>query len=115
MAVCVQAMAAAVMSFVALSRDPVAGEGDAVYLEAAIGMGDTLASGARGSPYRMRVERRKPNMVATIAWANVREELVAGDAGGLERRGSRNVRGIMRYEDYVCFHGCRLNKRTEVE
>lgn len=86
MAVLVQAMATAHLSFVALSREPVslaAGDRDApIAVEVAVGMGETLASAANaGSPYRFRVGR-ETSSVETVAFANFSDALVPAADGG---------------------------------
>lgn len=81
MAVLVQLMVRASLSFVAFSRDPVHADTDdnSVYIEVAVGMGETLASGAsRGAPYRLSVKRGSMR-VTTIAFASISEQLTAFD------------------------------------
>lgn len=89
MAVLVQHIAPAPISFVAFSRDPVSGSSDdSIYVEAAVGMGEALASGARGTPYRMRIERTKPHTVTTVAWANLSEQMIAFESKDAELKHS---------------------------
>lgn len=85
MAVLVQVMARASLSFVALSREPVAlAAGDAgapIAVEIAVGMGETLASAANhGSPYRFCVNRETAH-VETVAFANFSDKLVPAGEG----------------------------------
>lgn len=88
MGVLLQEMVDADLSFVAFSKDPVTGSDVGVYIEVAVGMGETLASGARGTPYRFLVGREKKGRnIRTLALANVSDELSpAKVGGGLQRR-----------------------------
>lgn len=89
MAVLVQEMVESEISFVAFSREPV-GHGSDLYIEMAVGMGETLASATTdGSPYRFRVSR-DGMYVETVSFGSYSESLVPvgteqGDAkGGLQ-------------------------------
>ena len=80
MAVLIQLMARAHASFVAFSKDPVTKD-DNIYIEMAIGMGETLASATSdGSPYRFRVNRESET-IETVAFASYSSALVPGDDG----------------------------------
>lgn len=56
MAVLVQQQLAADAAFVLHTRSPVGGEGE-LLAEVALGLGETLASGTRGSPWRLSVDK----------------------------------------------------------
>lgn len=83
MAVLIQEMVPSSASFVGFSQDPVSKNIGNVYVEAAIGVGETLASGvSAGSPYRMRV-LRDGYSVQTVAMASYSRAWVAGESDGL--------------------------------
>lgn len=78
MAVLVQRMVRSSISFVAFSYDPVS-NGDDIYVEMAIGMGETLASASdEGSPYRFCVERGT-FAVKTISFASYSHALLPSE------------------------------------
>lgn len=80
MAVLIQEMIAADLSFVAFSHDPVSKSSEHIYVEVATGMGETLASAASaGTPYRFRVERGSLH-VNMISFASYSEALVPNDS-----------------------------------
>ncbi|PXF43672.1 Phosphoglucan, water dikinase, chloroplastic [Gracilariopsis chorda] len=86
MAVVIQQMVRSELSFVAFSHDPVSKDGDAVYMEIAVGMGETLASGGmEGSPYRLKVERGSLE-VETVSFGSVSVMLEADGERGLRER-----------------------------
>lgn len=86
MAVVVQQMVRSEMSFVAFSRDPVSKDAEWMYIEVAVGMGETLASGGvEGTPYRLRV-RRSSLAVETVSFASVSVMLHADGERGLSER-----------------------------
>lgn len=75
MAVLVQEMVESDFSFVAFSREPV-GNGSEVYIEVAVGMGETLASSSgEGSPYRVRIDREGLS-VEEVSFASYSDALV---------------------------------------
>lgn len=79
MAVLIQEMIQSNLSFVAFSREPM-DHGSKVYVEAAVGMGETLASAAaNGTPYRFRIDRGDFD-VEQICFASYSSALVARDA-----------------------------------
>eukprot|EP00737_Agarophyton_chilense_P002042 gb/GEZJ01002312.1/.p1 GENE.gb/GEZJ01002312.1/~~gb/GEZJ01002312.1/.p1 ORF type:complete len:918 (+),score=125.82 gb/GEZJ01002312.1/:2280-5033(+) len=81
MAVVIQEMIWSDLSFVAFSHDPVTKDQDKMYVEVAVGMGETLASGnVEGSPYRLKVDRNSGD-VETVSFASVSGALVAGEEG----------------------------------
>jgi phosphoglucan,water dikinase len=57
MAVLVQEQLAPDLSFVLHTRSPLEQDPDALYAELAAGLGETLASGTRGSPWRLTVSK----------------------------------------------------------
>lgn len=87
MAVLIQTMIPAELSFVAFSHNPVdPTDASSVYIEAAVGMGETLASGATaGAPYRMRVDRASTSDVSVDSLASFGRALMPSAAeGGME-------------------------------
>jgi phosphoglucan, water dikinase len=95
MATLVQRMVEAEVSFVAFSHNPVdSSDCGHVYIELAVGMGETLASGGvAGQPYRLRVSRQQPGEVTVDALASYGCALVplspgarVKSASGLRRR-----------------------------
>eukprot|EP00173_Palmaria_palmata_P002060 Plantae.Rhodophyta-Palmaria_palmata.ctg2259.p1 GENE.Plantae.Rhodophyta-Palmaria_palmata.ctg2259~~Plantae.Rhodophyta-Palmaria_palmata.ctg2259.p1 ORF type:complete len:215 (+),score=31.28 Plantae.Rhodophyta-Palmaria_palmata.ctg2259:590-1234(+) len=87
MAVLIQTMIPAELSFVAFSHNPVdPTDASSIYIEAAVGMGETLASGATaGAPYRMRVNRASTSDVTVDSLASFGRALRPSAAeGGLE-------------------------------
>lgn len=87
MAVLVQRMVEPVdISFVAFSRNPVdTKDCGNIYVELAVGMGETLASGGiAGQPYRIRIDREDPTKVLVDSFASYGSELIpvgSGDMG----------------------------------
>ena len=81
MAVLVQCQAAVSTAFVLHTADP--GRPEALLAELCAGQGETLASGAVGSGWRLQVER--DGKVRTLAFANFSTQLVAppGDGPGM--------------------------------
>jgi hypothetical protein len=63
----------------ASSCSPVDGNRDVVQAEIALGLGETLASGTRGTPWRLAASK-SAKKVDTLAFANFSEKLVV--AGG---------------------------------
>merc|ERR1719375_1503578 len=59
MAVLVQKMIPSEFSFVLHTEDPILTERseDYIYAEVAVGLGETLAAGKQGTPYRMRIQK----------------------------------------------------------
>lgn len=85
MAVLVQKMVRSELSFVAFSEDPVSRDAERVYVEVAVGMGETLASATcDGSPYRFAVVR-KGMKVETASFGSYGVEIVAGEEGVRQR------------------------------
>ena len=58
MSVLVQEMLDPIFSFVLFTADPITKSRSHLYAEVAPGLGETLASGARGTPYRLRIEKQ---------------------------------------------------------
>ena len=56
MAVLIQEQLKPEYSFILHTQSPVSADEDALYAELAAGLGETLASGTRGSPWRLSVE-----------------------------------------------------------
>jgi len=57
MAVLVQQQISPDLSFVLHTVSPLDGDKDTMYAELAVGLGETLASGTRGSPWRLAVNK----------------------------------------------------------
>lgn len=55
MAVLIQEQLKPEVSFILHTQNPVSADEDALYAELATGLGETLASGTRGSPWRISV------------------------------------------------------------
>lgn len=86
MAVLIQEMVLADLSFVAFSYDPVSKERSYLYVEVAVGMGETLASAtSSGSPYRFKIDRNSLN-VEVLALSSYSDALIPtkGKSGGLQ-------------------------------
>jgi len=78
MAVLVQEMLEAELSFIMFSHNPINGAKNEVYIEMAVGMGETLASAeVRGSPYRL-VYNTDKNRAEVLALASFSYSLVPG-------------------------------------
>mmetsp|Transcript_44263 Transcript_44263/g.73812 ORF Transcript_44263/g.73812 Transcript_44263/m.73812 type:complete len:1076 (-) Transcript_44263:478-3705(-) len=76
MAVLVQEMITAEISFVMMTTNPLTRDPDEVYVELALGMGETLASGnVRGTPYRLVISKKQKS-VRTLALANFSHKLI---------------------------------------
>merc|ERR1739848_151529 len=71
MAVLVRKMVDADYAFVLHTADPILDQGNEkyVYAEVAPGLGETLAAGTQGTPYRLRVEKAS-GQVEILAFAN---------------------------------------------
>lgn len=75
MAVMVQQQLAPELSFVLHTAHPLTRDNAALVAEIAPGMGETLASGTRGSAWRLEVER-ETGVVKTLAFANFSQALM---------------------------------------
>ena len=63
MGVLVQEMVRSDLSFVVFSQSPITGNSDEIYMEIAVGMGETLASAAvRGNPLRATMLKKSGNL-----------------------------------------------------
>lgn len=58
MAVLIQEQLKSEYSFVLHTRSPIGQDPDLLYAELATGLGETLASGTRGSPWRLSVSKK---------------------------------------------------------
>jgi hypothetical protein len=79
MAVLVQAMLAPQLSFVLHTASPLGDDPGTAVAEVAVGLGETLASGARGSAWRLAVDKAS-GAVTTLAFANFATALVPAPA-----------------------------------
>jgi len=85
MAVLVQAMVSPDLSFVLHTVNPINRNTAEVYAELALGLGETLVSGAtRGNPYRLVCDKA-PGEARTLAFANFSSGLRPKAGGGLSR------------------------------
>ena len=84
MAVLVQEMMAPEVSFVLHTHNPITGAKDEAYAELALGLGETLASGAvAGTPWRLAMNRHTGE-ASVLAFANFSTAFIAGAGGGME-------------------------------
>jgi phosphoglucan,water dikinase len=85
MAVLIQQMLSPDLSFVLHTVNPLDGNPRELYAEVAVGLGETLASGAvRGNPYRFVCDKESGTL-RTLAFANFSQALRPAAAGGLLR------------------------------
>lgn len=86
MAVLIQAMIIPDFSFIMHTVNPLNCHRDEIYIELAVGMGETLASGrAQGIPYRI-VYDKGSDKGRTLAFASFSDAAWPGDKGGLIRK-----------------------------
>ncbi len=86
MAVLLQPMLAPEYSFVIHTANPVNGDRRQVYIELAVGLGETLVSAANhGSPYRF-VYDKETGATRLLAFANLSQALQPSAGGGIEKR-----------------------------
>mmetsp|Transcript_35593 Transcript_35593/g.67107 ORF Transcript_35593/g.67107 Transcript_35593/m.67107 type:complete len:1330 (+) Transcript_35593:136-4125(+) len=78
MAVLVQELLAPDMSFVLHTAHPLSRDPNLLVAEIAVGHGETLASGVRGTPWRLEVNK-ETGEVKTLALANMSEALVVDE------------------------------------
>ena len=84
MAILVQPLLNPAYSFVLHTSSPlVAGDDRCVHMELAVGLGETLASGAEGTPYRIEVDKADPERgVKTLALSSLSYALRPGSVPG---------------------------------
>lgn len=81
MAVLIQEMVVADLCFIGFSKDPVGKRAGAMYVEVAVGMGETLASATGdGSPYRFRIDRESL-AVQEVTFASYSDALIPDPNG----------------------------------
>ncbi|XWS09268.1 hypothetical protein CRYUN_Cryun40dG0071300 [Craigia yunnanensis] len=80
MAILVQEMLSPDLSFVLHTLSPTDHDHNYVEAEIALGLGETLASGTRGTPWRVS-SGKFDGLVRTLAFANFSEEMVVSGAG----------------------------------
>ncbi|GAB2267190.1 Phosphoglucan, water dikinase, chloroplastic [Dionaea muscipula] len=83
MAILVQEMLSPDLSFVLHTSSPTENDSTVVEAEVAAGLGETLASGTRGTPWRLSAGKFDGGL-KTLAFANFSEELVVGSAGSAD-------------------------------
>ena len=89
MAVWIQELVAADISFILMSHNPINNNPNEVYVELAPGLGETLASGAtRGTPWRMSIDVTT-NQVQMLAFASFSSGFTGSENGTSEGMGSR--------------------------
>jgi phosphoglucan,water dikinase len=83
MAVLIEEMVDAEVSFVMHTVNPIRGNPDEIYIELAAGLGETIASGRqRGTPYRF-VSDKRTGAAEALAFASYSLALRPGPDGGL--------------------------------
>ncbi|XP_058774586.1 phosphoglucan, water dikinase, chloroplastic-like [Vicia villosa] len=80
MAILIQEMLSPDLSFVLHTMSPTDQDNNSVEAEIASGLGETLASGTRGTPWRISCGKFD-GLVQTLAFANFSEELIVHSAG----------------------------------
>jgi phosphoglucan,water dikinase len=110
MAVLIQEMLAPDLSFVLHSASPLGDAPGTAVAEVAAGLGETLASGARGSPWRLAVNKAT-GQVETLAFANFSAALLPagsgsrssspGGSGGIMYRRSAELDGGVAVQEAV--------------
>ncbi|CAI8601623.1 unnamed protein product [Vicia faba] len=80
MAILIQEMLSPDLSFVLHTMSPTDQDNNSVEAEIASGLGETLASGTRGTPWRISCGKFN-GLVQTLAFANFSEELIVHSAG----------------------------------
>ncbi|KAL5066613.1 hypothetical protein RYX36_017500 [Vicia faba] len=80
MAILIQEMLSPDLSFVLHTMSPTDQDNNSVEAEIASGLGETLASGTRGTPWRISCGKFD-GLVQTLAFANFSEELIVRSAG----------------------------------
>lgn len=80
MAILIQEMLSPDLSFVLHTMSPADQDNNSVEAEVASGLGETLASGTRGTPWRISCGKFD-GLVQTLAFANFSEELIVRSAG----------------------------------
>jgi phosphoglucan,water dikinase len=85
MAVLIQQMLAPELSFVLHTSNPISRNASEVYVEVAVGLGETLVSGStRGTPYRLVCDKRS-GAVRVAAFASFSQALFPSGGGGVKR------------------------------
>ena len=86
MAVLIQEMTVPEFSFIVHTCNPVSGDRNELYIEAAVGMGETLASAATsGSPYRLVYDKRE-DKVRIVGFASFSDASWPGPKGQTTRK-----------------------------
>lgn len=96
MAVLVQELLAPELSFVLHTVSPIDQDKSVVQAEIAVGLGETLASGTRGTPWRLAANKFD-GTVKTLAYANFSEQMMVWD-GANEADGSV-VKAVVDYSN----------------
>eukprot|EP00246_Nothoceros_aenigmaticus_P012047 TRINITY_DN355_c0_g1_i6.p1 TRINITY_DN355_c0_g1~~TRINITY_DN355_c0_g1_i6.p1 ORF type:complete len:485 (-),score=102.63 TRINITY_DN355_c0_g1_i6:285-1739(-) len=90
MAILVQELVTPELSFVLHTVSPVDRNAKAVQAEIAVGLGETLASGTKGSPWRLQCNKFDGS-VKTLAFANFSDELFVQRDGAADGKMGRRV------------------------
>jgi phosphoglucan,water dikinase len=83
MSVLVQTLLSPELSFVLHTAHPLSRDPDLLVAEIAVGLGETLASGVRGTPWRLQVNK-KTGEVQTLALNNMSEAMVVDPNGAAD-------------------------------
>jgi phosphoglucan,water dikinase len=113
MAVLVQKMIPSEYSFVLHTADPILEEGSEkfVYAEVALGLGETLASGKQGTPYRMRIHKDSLQ-VDILSFANFSstEAEGAGEVDYSQLRLTKDPQALVDLGTQLCKLGIHLER-----
>ncbi|DBA93500.1 hypothetical protein WJX82_005630 [Trebouxia sp. C0006] len=96
MAVLVQQQISPDLSFVLHTVSPLDGDKDIMYAELAVGLGETLASGTRGSPWRLAVNK-STGKVQVLAFANFGTALRSTGAESSKSKGKGGSNAVLDY------------------
>ncbi|KAG0565181.1 hypothetical protein M758_8G165600 [Ceratodon purpureus] len=96
MAVLVQELLTPELSFVLHTVSPIDQDKDVVQAEVAVGLGETLASGTRGTPWRLAANKFD-GTVKTLAFANFSEQMMVKD--GVNEADGSVVKAVVDYSN----------------
>ncbi len=94
MAVLVQELLSPELSFVLHTVSPIDQDKNVVQAEIAVGLGETLASGTRGTPWRLAANKFD-GTVKTLAFANFSEQMMVQD--GANKADGSVVKALVDY------------------
>ena len=95
MAILVQELFSPDFSFVLHTVSPIDGDASKLYAEVAVGLGETLASGTRGTAWRLLVDK-STGKTSTLAFANFSEAMVVSSSSSPSslKAGSEGTAGL---------------------